>query len=132
VATSGSWPSRLAALTVLALLLALAHAGLVVPYLSYMDELDGQVATKEATLVRMRTLVATPNVQPAPSIDVALLLPDVSEAQAVGQLQDRLKRVAATNGLELQNIQVLPRADMTTVTRLGVRLRGSGDMPALN
>ncbi|HUA55175.1 MAG TPA: type II secretion system protein GspM [Candidatus Sulfotelmatobacter sp.] len=131
----GRGSSRAAALIVLALLLALAYEGLAVPYLAYVDGLDARVATRQAVLERMRALSAAPDPHvsaPVTASAAALLLPDVSEAQAVGQLQDRLKRFAASDGIELQGIQVLPRAETTAVTRLGVRLRGSGDMPALN
>ena len=126
------WPSRVAALAVLALLLGLLHAGLVMPYLAYVDGVDERVATRDAVLARMRALAAAPDPRPAATEPAALLLPDVSEAQAVGQLQERLKGFAAANGLELQGIQVLPRVDTPAVTRLGVRLRGGGDMAALN
>ncbi len=126
------WPSRLAALAVLAVLLGLLYAGLMVPYLAYVDGLDERVAARGAVLARMRALAAAPDPGPAPTEPTALLLPDLSEAQAVGQLQERLKSFAAANGLELQGIQVLPRVETPAVTRLGVRLRGGGDMAALN
>ena len=131
----GRGPSRVGALAVLALLLALIYAGLALPYLGYIDGLDEQVATRQAVLERMRALTTTPDPNAERSIATAataLLLPDVSEAQAVGQLQDRLKRFATSDGIELQGLQVLPHVETTAVTRLGVRLRGSGDMPALN
>lgn len=131
----GRGPSRVAALLVLALLLVLIYAGLAMPYLDYIDGLNEQVEIRQAVLERMTALTIAPDPRseaaPPTAVD-ALLLPDVSEAQAIGQLQDRLKRFAAADGVELQGLQVLPRAETTVVTRLGVRLRGSGDMPALN
>jgi hypothetical protein len=131
----GRGPSRVGALGVLALLLALIYAGLVLPYLGYIDGLDEQVATRQAVLERMRALTTTPGAsaeRSAATAADALLMPDVSEAQVVGQLQDRLKRFAASDGIELQGLQVLPHVETTAVTRLGVRLRGNGDMLALN
>jgi hypothetical protein len=128
----GAWPSRLAALAVLALLAALLHAGLVAPYLAYVDGLEEGVAAQSAILARMRALAETPDSAPAAPVVGALLLPDGSEAQALAELQDRLKGFGGSSGLDLQGIQVLPRADTQAVTRLGVRLRGTGDVAALN
>ncbi len=129
----GRWPSRLAALTVLALLLGLLHAGLVAPYLDYAGALDDRVATKAALLDRMRALTEAPQPEAAPAATLTrLLLPDISDAQAVGQVQDRLKQLAADNGVELHGIQVLPRTETPGLARLAVRLRASADMAALH
>jgi Type II secretion system (T2SS), protein M subtype b len=128
----GRWPSRIAALGVLALLLGLLHAGLVAPYLDYLTALDERVAIKAALLDRMRAVAEAPPPPAAPEGALArLLLPDLSDAQAVGQVQDRLKHLAANSGVELQGIQVLPRSDMPGLVRLAVRLRASADMAAL-
>lgn len=128
----GRWPSRIAALGVLALLLGLLHAGLVAPYLDYVGALDERVATKTALLDRMRALTEAPPLAAAPEAALArLLLPDLSDAQAVGQVQDRLKHLAADCGVELQGIQVLPRIEAPGLARLAVRLRASADMAAL-
>jgi hypothetical protein len=128
----GRWPSRIAAVSVLALLLGLLHAGLVAPYLDYLTALDERVAIKAALLDRMRALVEAPPPPAAPEGALTrLLLPDLSDAQAVGQVQDRLKHLAADSGVELQGIQVLPRSDMPGLARLAVRLRASADMAAL-
>jgi hypothetical protein len=130
------WPSRIAALAVL-LLLGLLHAGLIAPYLDYVGALDERVAIKAALLDRMRALSQaapppTDGAAAAPDALLArLLLPDISDAQAIAQMQDRLKHLAADHGIELQNIQVLPRAETSSLARLGVRLRGSADMAAL-
>jgi len=128
----GRWPSRIAALGVLALLLGLLHAGLVAPYLDYLTALDERVAIKAALLDRMRAVAEAPPPPAAPEGALTrLLLPDLSDAQAVGQVQDRLKHLAANSGVELQGIQVLPRSDMPGLVRLAVRLRASADMAAL-
>ena len=128
----GRWPSRLAALALLAVLAALLHAGLVAPYLAYLDGLDDRVTAQATILARMRVLAAAPETAaPAPEPAV-LLLPDGSDAQALADLQDRLKQVAGGNGIEVQGIQMLPRSETQAVARLGVRLRGTGDMAALN
>jgi hypothetical protein len=126
------WPSRIAALGVLALLLGLLDAGLVAPYLDYVGELDERVATKAALLDRMRALAEAPEPAAAPAAALTrLLLPDISDAQAVGQVQDRLKHLAADAGVDLQGIQVLPRGETPGLARLAVRLRASADMAAL-
>ncbi|MBI3514402.1 MAG: type 4a pilus biogenesis protein PilO [Proteobacteria bacterium] len=128
----GRWPSRAAALAVLAVLAAWLHAGLVAPYLTYLEGLNDRVTAQAAIFARMAALAATPEA-PVPSPEpAALLLPDGSDAQALADLQDRLKRIASGNGLEVQGIQVLPRSETQVVARLGVRLRGTGDMAALN
>jgi general secretion pathway protein M len=129
------WPSRIAALAVLALLLGLLHAGLIAPYLEYVATLDERVAVKSALLDRLQGLTEAPPTPQAVAPDALLtklLLPDISDAQAVGQVQDRLKRLAADHGIELQNIQVLPRTETAGLARLAVRLRGTADMAALN
>jgi hypothetical protein len=129
----GRWPSRLAALAVLALLLGLLDAGLLAPYLDYVGALDDRVATKAALLDRMRALTAAPQPAAAPAATLTrLLLPDLSDAQALGQVQDRLKHLAADSGVELQGIQVLPRSETPGLARLAVRLRASADMAALD
>jgi hypothetical protein len=128
----GRWPSRLAALVVLALLLGLVHAGLVAPYLDYLGALDDQVATKSALLERMRALSAAPPPVAVSETELTrLLLPDLTDAQTLGQMQDRLKNLAADAGVELQGVQVLPRSEMPGLARLAVRLRASADMAAL-
>jgi general secretion pathway protein M len=130
------WLSRLAALLVLAVVLALVHAGLIAPYLDHVGALDERLANRATVLERMRMLSEAPpsgaTTEPAAAPSTALLLPEVSDAQAIGTLQDRLKAFAARDGLELQNIQVLPRAELPAVARLAVRLRAVGDVAALN
>jgi general secretion pathway protein M len=125
------WLSRTAALLVLAVLLALVHAGLVAPYFDHVAALDDKLANRAAVLERMRALGDGEAAAPTPTT-ASLLLPAVSDAQAVGTLQDRLKAFAARDGLELQNLQVLPRGDLPGVARLAVRLRAVGDIGALN
>lgn len=125
------WVSRAAALLVLAVVGALAYAGLAAPYLDHVAALDETLANRAALLERMRALSDAPAGAPAPTA-ATLLLPELSDAQAVGTLQDRLKAFAARDGLELQNLQVLPRAEQPAVARLAVRLRAVGDVGALN
>lgn len=126
------WVSRTAALLVFTVVLALAYAGLAAPYLDHVAALDETLANRAALLARMRALSDAP-AHGAPAVPAAaLLLPELSDAQAVGTLQDRLKGFAARDGLELQNLQVLPRAELPSVARLAVRLRAVGDVGALN
>lgn len=129
----GRWPSRVAALVVLALLLALLHAGLFAPYLGYVEALEERVATKAVLLDRMRALSEAPPPTATPDGELTrLLLPDLSDAQALGQVQDRLKQLAAASGVELQGVQVLPRVELPGLARLAVRLRANADMGALH
>jgi hypothetical protein len=128
------WLSRTAALLVLAVIGALAYAGVVAPYLGYVGQLDEQLASRTTVLERMRAVAQAPAPSGTPALvhADALLLGEASDAQAVGTLQDRLKGFAARDGLELQGVQVLPRSEQAAVARLAVRVRAAGDMAALN
>jgi general secretion pathway protein M len=131
----GSLPSRAAALVLLGLVVALLYAGLIAPYRDYVAALDDRLDAKASILDRMRSLTRQPAAPDDPATAAtldALLLPDLSDAQAVGQLQDRLKEFAAAGGVDLQGVQVLPPIETATLSRLAVRLRGAADMAALN
>lgn len=126
-------PSRLTAVLILILALALIHAGLLSPYLAHVGAQAERLDARADILARMRRLAE----QPAPADDAAararlaaLLLPAGSEAQAVAQLQDRLKAIALEAGVDLQGLQVLPAVETALLSRLTVRLRGSADIAA--
>lgn len=123
--------SRAAALAILLALVALAWIG---PVAAYRDLVDGdarRLAEADATLMRDRALA---DAAPATRIaaDTALLLPDISDAQAVALLQQSLKGAAATAQVEIQGLQVLPADTLAGAPRIGVRLRGRGLVAGLD
>jgi general secretion pathway protein M len=121
---------RAAALAILALLVALFLIG---PFAAYCGLINGNsdaLADKAARLQRYRALAAnkpSAPVTPGP----ALLYPDIPESQATALLQETVKNTATAAHVQVQGLQVL-RSDSTGgATRIGVRVRGSGDMASL-
>lgn len=129
----GSAPSRLAALLLLLVVLGLAYAGLAAPYLAHVGAITERLDARADILARMRRIAE----QPAPADDASagaqlgrLLLTAGSEAQAVAQLQDRLKAIALDAGVDLLGVQVLPAVETAQLSRLTLRLRGTADIAA--
>lgn len=134
----GSLPARTAALAIAACLVALVWLGLVRPYASAVAELAAALSARETIVSRYRSLATQeppaprePN-DPTQGDGAVLLLPKASEAQAAALLQERLKGYAAEARVELDGVQVLPRTDTGGLVKVAVRLRGRGDMPAVN
>jgi hypothetical protein len=122
--------SRIAALAILAALVALFCVG---PLAAYGDLVAGNndaLATKAAVLQRYRALADAKPSESTPA-DPALIYPDMPESQASALLQETIKKIAATAHVQVQGLQVLRGEAQGGATRIGVRMRGSGDMASL-
>lgn len=126
------WLSRTAALALLALVVALLGAGLVAPYLRQVAAVAMRIDSHQAILDRYRALLGrpAPATDPAPTL-AGLALPGGSPAQAAAALQEILSAFASKAGLRLEGVQVLPSEAAPGPARLSVRVRGRGEMPAL-
>jgi Tfp pilus assembly protein PilO len=124
---------RAGALAVSGALLAVGYFGLAVPYRDYLRGLDARISAASALAERYQTLAGRAG-EAAPESDALddLLLPELSDAQATAQLLRLLQGFATANGLELAGLQPLPREDTAGLQRLSLRLRGAGDIGAVN
>jgi general secretion pathway protein M len=122
--------SRAAALAILAGLIVLLWVGPVAAYLELLDSDDQALSAAQQTLERYSALAST-TPQHVPVEDKSMLLPDISEAQAVALLQESLKGAAAAAQVEIQGLQVLQTETFSGAPRIGVRLRGHTDIGGL-
>jgi general secretion pathway protein M len=122
--------ARAAALAILAGLAAILWVGPISAYLDLVSNGGKELASAQQTLVRYRALA---NASPAalPLEDKSLLLPDISDAQAVALLQESLKGAAAASQVEIQGLQVLQSDTFPGASRIGVRIRGRADVGGL-
>jgi len=127
---SGAAVSRVAALGILAVLIALFCVGPLAAYCGLIDANSDGLATKAALLQRYRALAGAGPSAPAPA-GPALLYPDMPESQASALLQETVKSTAATAHVQVQGLQVLHNDALPGATRIGVRVRASGDMASL-
>lgn len=123
---------RIGALAILFGLIAAFCLGPVVAYCGWLADNHDALATKAAMLQRYRVLaaggagaVARPG--PAP----ALLYPEMPESQASALLQQTVKNTAAAAQAQVQGLQVLRSETLSGATRVGVRIRASGDAVSL-
>jgi general secretion pathway protein M len=123
-------PGRAAALAILVVLLALFCAGPLAAYCGLIGANADALATKVAVRQRYRALAAGAPSTPAPA-GPALLYPDMPESQASALLQETVKNTAAAAHVQVQGLQVLRSEAANGATRIGVRVRASGDMASL-
>jgi general secretion pathway protein M len=121
---------RVAALAILAGLIALFCAGPLAAYCGLVSENGDALATKAALLQRYGAL-ADAKMAPAEAAGTALLYPDMPESQASAMLQETVKHTAAAAHAEVLGLQVLRSETANGATRIGVRVRASGDMASL-
>jgi len=122
--------SRAAALAILAGIIALIWIGPVALYVDFLDANGRALATAQETLSRYRVLASAKPLDVSVE-DKTLLLPDISDAQAVALLQESLKAAAAAAQVEIQGLQVLQDEPFAGAARVGVRLRGHADIGGL-
>jgi general secretion pathway protein M len=127
-------PGRGAALAILAMLVALFCIGPLAAYFALIASNSDEIATKQALLQRYRTLASAEQTAP-PSIPTpagpALLYPNMPESQASALLQEAVKNDASAAHVQVQGLQVLRSEAVTGATRIGVRVRGRGDIASL-
>lgn len=127
---------RVAALAILAALIAVFCIGPLAAYCSLIGDNSDALAGKEAVLQRYRALAAAASPAAGPTAAAApgarpLLYPDMPESQVSALLQETVKNIAAAAHIQVQGLQVLRSEAQPGVTRIGVRVRGSGDIASL-
>jgi general secretion pathway protein M len=122
--------ARAGAVAILLLLLGLLWVGPVAAYFDLIGEGAGAIAQKTALLQRYRALAeAAPAERGEPGRgDASLLIPAVPDAQAVAMLQETIKGAAAAAQVQIQGLQVLRGEGEAGALRIGVRIRGTGDV----
>jgi general secretion pathway protein M len=121
---------RIAALSILALLVAVFCLGPLAGYCGLIADNGGALAARTALLQRYRALAAArPGAAVVP--EPVLLYPDMPEAQASALLQESVKSIAAAAHIQVQGLQVLRGDAVPGATRIGVRVRASGDIASL-
>ncbi|MDH5556823.1 MAG: type II secretion system protein GspM [Alphaproteobacteria bacterium] len=130
--------SRLLALLILAGICGLAWLGAVQPLLGLFTDYRDSVVLAEEQLPRLRRLAAM-----APSLKAELArierdpsartrqLSGGSDALAAADLQNRLGRISAANGIVLRSTQILPAEEEEGFRRIGVRVALEGGVGAL-
>lgn len=125
---------RVAALAILALLGAAFCAGPLAGYWGLLSDNGETLGAKAALLQRYRALAAAgvdaPAAVPTPA-QPPLLYPDMPDSQATALLQETVKSTAAAAHIQVQGLQVLRGDAIPGATRIGVRVRASGDIASL-
>jgi general secretion pathway protein M len=128
---------RVAALLILAALVVMFCVGPLAAYCSLIADNSDALASREALLQRYHALAAAvPGGAPKPSpvaaaAGPALLYPDMPESQISALLQETVKNAAASAHVQILGLQVLRGEAIGGATRVGVRVRASGDMASL-
>jgi len=120
---------RAAALMILAIVLTAVWLGPIDLYLGFVGDRAQQIEESRSILRRYRSLVAE-------EADAArgrrgaspILLTDIPDGPTLAALQESVKDVAAGNQVELQSLQVLRSENVSGASKLGVRIRGSGEI----
>jgi hypothetical protein len=123
---------RGAALALLGLLLVAVWIGPTTFYIGLIRSGSDDIERQSALLQRYRALAEVP--QPGLSSAAAvsdLLSPEVPDSQAVARLQETLKTAATAAQVQIQGFQILRVEPLPGAVKVGVRLRGSGDVAAL-
>jgi len=127
--------SRIAALAILAALIVLFCGGPLAAYCDLIADNNDALTVKSAMLQRYRALAGDNSPSPGPSTPApavpALLYPDMPESQASALLQETVKNAAAAARAQVQGLQVLRGEAEGGATKIGVRVRASGDMASL-
>ena len=121
---------RGAALAILAALIVLFCAGPLAGYCGLIGDNGDALATKAALLQRYRALADAKATPPA-ATGGTLLYPDMPESQASALLQETVKNAAGAAHAQVLGLQVLRSEAANAATRIGVRVRASGDMASL-
>ncbi len=121
---------RISALAILFGLIATFCVGPVVAYCGWLADNHDALATKAAMLQRYRVLAAG-GAGAVASPGPALLYPEMPESQASALLQQTVKNTAAAAQAQVQGLQVLRSETLSGATRIGVRIRASGDAVSL-
>lgn len=121
---------RVAALTILGVLVALFCVGPLAAYCALVADNSDGLTAKAALLQRYRALAEAKNTPPAAD-GAEMLYPQMPESQASALLQETVKHIAAAAHAQVLGLQVLRSEATNGATRIGVRVRASGDMASL-
>lgn len=121
---------RISALAILAALIALFCLGPVAAYWGWVAGNADALTDKAAVLQRYRTLAGAETKAAGPA-GPALLYGDMPESQVTALLQETLKTAATAAHVQVLGLQVLRSEAINGATRIGVRVRASGDMAGL-
>jgi hypothetical protein len=115
------------------LLLIAVWIGPAGAYLGLVQSGSNQIERQAALLQRYRALAEAPpqSQAPAASLSADLVLPELPDSQTVARLQETLKAAASAAQVQVQGFQVLRAESLPGAVKIGVRLRGSGDVAAL-
>lgn len=129
---------RLLALAILAGLCALVWLGLALPLLDRFAGYRDTVVQAEEQLPRLRGIAAMTPLLQAELVRIerdpsarTRQLSGGGDALAAADLQNRLGRIAAANGIVLRSTQILPAQDEEGFRRIAVRVALEGGAPAL-
>ena len=123
---------RVGAVAILLLLVLVLWLGPIGAYLDLVGQGAEEIVQKSAVLQRYRALADPGPAQPeAARTDPSLLIPAVPDAQAVAVLQETIKSAAAAAQVQIQGMQVLRGEGEAGAVRIGVRIRGAGDVNGL-
>ncbi|MFZ2003570.1 MAG: type II secretion system protein GspM [Stellaceae bacterium] len=123
--------SRAAALAILAVLVVLFCGGPLTAYCGLVADGSDGLATEAELLQRYRALADAKVASSSSAPEAALLYPDMPESQASALLQETLKTAAAAAHAQVLGLQMLRSEAANGATRIGVRVRASGDMASL-
>ena len=123
---------RIGALALLGLLIVALWIGPAAAYLDLIQSGSDDIERAAAVLQRYHALTEAPRSGQFPAAATAdLLLPEIPDSQALARLQETLKSAAAAAQVQVQGFQILRAEPLPGAVRIGVRLRGSGDVAAL-
>jgi general secretion pathway protein M len=121
---------RISALVILAALIVLFCLGPAAAYWGWVAGNADALAAKAAVLQRYRALAGAETKAAVPA-GPALLFGDMPESQATALLQETVKTAAAAAHVQVLGLQVLRSEAVSGATRIGVRVRASGDVAGL-
>lgn len=124
--------NRGAAIAILVVLALVLWLGPVASYFDLLGDNAQRLAQAEQKLARYRALAgAAPETAPAVA-EATILLPAVSDAQAVALMQETIKGAASSAQVAIEGIQVMPPEMSAGASRVGLRLRGRADLAGLD
>jgi general secretion pathway protein M len=124
---------RAVAVAILVLVIAALWFGPVSGYLALVADGARQIADNRSILERYRGLLTL-------SADAIawhgermsqIMLPEGPEGATIAALQEGVKEAATSNQVELQSFQILHAESLSGASKLGVRIRGTGEIAGI-
>jgi len=123
---------RAVAVAILAVAIAVVWLGPISEYLGVVADAAQRSAESRSLLERYRNLAAE-DVGAARRHGGAspIMLPEAADGQTLAALQESINNVAASSQIELQSLQVLRGENVSGASKLGVRIRGTGEITGI-